>query len=195
MTLIGRLFVRGAAATGAIGAAMAIALAPQPGVANTIVLDDHSNGTSVQRLEPAPSAACTAARNAFFAALKADVAEDTSERDLVRTGAATNDPTEDQAEWAGFKPLLSAIATACAPQHRTGTTQPTTTPTAACIAAKSALKSFLTGLRASQQAELTNHTEGTPADQTEDAANWAQLKTLFHNVATACGFTRSFDAR
>lgn len=192
MTLIGRLFVRGAAGAGAIGAALAIALAPQPGVANTIVFDEHSNGTTVQTSEPAPSAACMAARNAFYAALKADVAEDSSERDLEKTGAATNDPTEDQAEWANFKSLRSALIAACAPQHKTGTTKPT--PTAACTAAKSALQSYLTQLRANQQAEWANHTEGTAADQAEDAASWAQLKTLFHNVATACGFTR-FDQR
>lgn len=194
MALIGRLFVRGAAGAAAIAASVAIALAPQPGVASTIVFDEHSNGTSVQTVEQAPSAACTAARNAFFTALKADMAEDSSERDLVKTGAATNDPTEDKAEWANFKSLRGAIVAACATQARTGIQQPVT-PTAACTTAKSALKSFLTGLRASQQAEWTNHTEGTASDQAEDAANWAQLKTLFRNVATACGFTQTFDRR
>jgi hypothetical protein len=103
----------------------------------------------------------------------------------VRTGAATNDPTEDQAEWANFKSLARAMVTACVPQQHT---QPPA-PTPACTAAKSALQSFLAALRAEQQAEWANHTEFTAADQTEDAASWAQLKTLFHNVATACGFT------
>ena len=194
MTSIGNLFVRGAAAAGAVGAAVAIALAPQPGVATTIVYDAHSNGTRVQLSEPTPSAACTAARNSFFGALKADVAEDSSERNLVKTGAATNDPTEDQAEWANFRSLAHTMFTACAPQQPGSTTTPPPAPSAACIAAKTALKTFLTQLRTEQQAEWTNHTEGTASDRNEDAASWAQLKTLFQNVATACGFTR-FDQR
>src|SRR5579871_4447000 len=125
MTLIGRVFVRGVAAAGAIGAAAAIALAPQAGVAENIGVDDHTTtNTVVRESEPAPSAACVAARTAFFAALKADVAEDASERDLAKTGANTNDPTEDQSEHANFKALRTAMVAACEPAEATEATEP-----------------------------------------------------------------------
>jgi len=195
MTLIGRMFVRGAAAASAIGAATVIALAPQPGVAGNIGVDDHTTttGTVVRTSEPAPSAACVAARTAFFAALKADVAEDASERDLAKTGANANDATEDQSERANFVALRKAMFSACEPA---GATQPrqAPTPTAQCTSAKTALKAFFTQLRATETAEWANHTEGTAADRAADQASWAQARTLFQNVVSACGFTR-FDQR
>jgi len=194
MTLIGRLFVRGVGAAGAIGAAAAIALAPQPGVASNLGVDDHTTThTVVTTSTPAPSAACVAARSAFFAALKTDVSEDASERDLVKTGANTNDPTEDQAEHANFASLRKAMVAACDPDDATEPQKPA--PTAQCTAAKTALQAFFTQLRTTEKTEWANHTEGTTADRTEDQATWAQAKTLFQNVATACGFTRTFDQR
>jgi hypothetical protein len=196
MALIGRLFVRGVMVAGAIGAAAAIALAPQPGVANNIGLDDHSTtGTVVRTSEPAPSAACVAAKTAFFAALKADVAEDASERDLTKTGTNTTDATEDQTEHANFASLRKAMVTACDPDDAAQPQHQTPTPTAACTAAKAALKSFFTQRMADEKADWTNGTEGTAADKAEDAAAWAQAKTLFQAAATACGFTKTFDRR
>ena len=192
MTLIGRLLMRGAGAAAATGAAVMIALAPQPGVAITHTVDEHSGGTDVSTVHQAPSAPCTAARNAFIAALKADVSEDASERDLAKTGTNTNDPTEDQAERAALKPLISAMESACEPNE--AGEQPTNrpAPSAACTSAKAALQAYFTQLRAQAKAEWTNHTEGTDADRTEDQAAFAQLKTLFQTAATACGFT-AFD--
>src|SRR5436305_3592845 len=153
MTLIGRLFVRGAAAAGAIGAAAALALAPQPGVASNIGIDDHTTtpGAVVRTSEPAPSGACVAERTAFFAALKADVAEDASERDLAKTGANTNDATEDQSERASFGTLRKAMFSACAPAQATPPHQ-APAPSAQCTAAKSALQAFFTQLRSTEQA-------------------------------------------
>ena len=196
MTLIGRWFVRGAGVAGAMGAAAAIALAPQPGFANNIGIDDHTTttGTVVRTSEPAPSAACVAARTAFFAALKSDVAEDSSERDLARTGANTNDPTEDKSERANFASLHKAMFSACEAGESAQPHQ-APTPTAQCTAAKTALKAFFTQLRATQTAEWANHAEGTTADRTEDQATWTQAKTLFQAMATACGFNRTFDQR
>ncbi len=194
MTLIGRLFVRGAAATGAIGAAAVIALAPQPGVANNIGLDDHTPTTTVVRTsEPAPSAACVAARTAFFAALKADVTEDASERDLAKTGANTNDPTEDQSEHGNFMSLRNAMVSACEPSEATEPHQ-APAPTAQCTAAKSALKAFFTQLANTDKTEWANHTEWTAADKAEDQAEWAQAKTLLQSVVSACGLP-TFDQR
>jgi len=196
MTLIRKLFVRGAAAAGAMGAAAAIALAPQPGIANNIGIYDHTTATGavIRTSEPAPSAACVAARTAFFAALKADVAEDASERDLAKTGASTNDATEDQSDRAKFTSLRKAMFSACEPAEA-GQPHQAPTPTAQCTAAKTALKSFFTQLRTTEMAEWANHTEGTTADRAEDQATWAQAKTLFKNVASACGFTTRFDQR
>jgi hypothetical protein len=198
MTLIGRLFVRGVAAAGAIGAAAAIGLAPQPGAATTLTFDQHGGTTSttsaVRESEPAPSAACVAATSSLFAALKADVSEDASERNLAKTGANTNDPTEDQAEWANFKSLRSAMVKACAPHE--AAEKPKPPPTAACTSAKAALKAFFTQLHATEMAEWANHTEFTDADRAEDQASFAQMKTLFQSVASACGFKPfGFDER
>jgi len=197
MTLIGRLLVRGASVAGAMGAAAAIALAPQPSVANNIGVDDHTTTTTravVRTSEPAPSAACVAARTAFFAALKADLAEDVSERDLAKIGASTNDGTEDESERASFISLGKAMFSACAPAVATQPNQ-APVPTAQCTAAKTALKSFFTQVRATETAEWANHTEGTTADLAEDQAAWAEAKTLLQNVASACGVTTRFDQR
>ena len=190
MTLIGRLVLRSVTAAGTIGAAAALALAPQPGLASHSAIDEHSNGTISGSSAQAPSAACVAATNSFKAALQADVTEDTTERNLERSGTNTNDPTEDQAEKANFKPLHAAVEAACEPNEATEheKTRPPATP--ACTAAKQTLKNFMTSARAEELAEANDGTEGTPADKTEDAAMWAQAKTLFQNLATACGFTQ-----
>jgi hypothetical protein len=199
MTLIARLFVRGAAAAGTIGTVAMLALAPQPGVAHTFAIDDHSGTSDIRAAEPAPSAACVAAKNALVAAFKADAAEDTTERNLARSGADTsNDPTEDQAERANVSSLRRALVTACEAQEpaETPKTTPTTSTSPACTAAKTALKTFFTQLAATAKAEWTNHTEGTSSDQAEDQAAIAQAKTLFQAAATACGFNRlDGDAR
>jgi hypothetical protein len=190
MALIGRLLVRGTAAAGAVGAAVVIGLAPQPAVATTLTFDDHGGTTSsIGTSEPAPSAACFAAKTAFFSALKADVAEDSSERDLAKTGTNTNDPGEDQAERSNFTSLRGAMVKACEPQEATeqGEHQKPA-PSAACTSAKSAMVTFFTKLRATEKTEWTNGTEGSTSDMTEDMATFAQLKTLFGAVATACGF-------
>ena len=198
MTLIERLFVRGAVAAGTVGAAALLALAPQASAAGTVANDDHSTtstSTTVRAAEPAPSAACIAARNAFVAALKADVAEDQSERNLARSGADTNDPSEDTTERANFSSLRSAMVKACEAQEPNEQPKPTTsTPSAACTAAKTAVQQFFTQLRATEKAEWANGTEGSAADQTEDKASFAQAKTLFQAMATACGFP-TFDRR
>ncbi len=185
MIRIGRLVGRAAAAAGGIGAAAAITLAPQPGLANHLAIDEHSGDAGVRTAEPAPSAACVAAVNAFKAALKADVTEDTSERALAKTGANTNDPAEDATEKATLAPLRTAVASACGAKE--AAQEPRTAPSATCTSAKTALKTFLTSFRAEEMSEATNGEEGTTADRTEDAASFAQLKTLWQATATACG--------
>jgi hypothetical protein len=184
MIRIRRLVGRSVAAAGAIGAAAAIALFPQPGLANHLTFDEHSNGAAVSTSEPAPSAACVAAQNAFKAALKADVAEDATERDLAKTGTNPNDPTEDTAEKANFKTLRTAMVAACEPQE--AQEHPTSTP--ACTAARASLKSFISAFRSEEKAEEAGGGEGTDADRSEDAGQIAQLKSLFQAAASACGF-------
>ena len=195
MTSIGRLLVRGALAAGAVSITLAIALAPQAGFATTRTLDESAITThhEIRSVAPAPSAACVSAKNAFIAALKADVAEDATERNLAKTGTNTNDATEDQAEHANFRSLISAMVKACDPDATAEHNKQKPAPTAACTSAKAALKSFFTQRAADEKADWASGTEGTAADKAEDMAAWAQQKTLFQAVASACGFSNTFD--
>jgi hypothetical protein len=167
-----------------------ISLAPQSGAANVQTFDEHDGGTASSRSsEPAPSAACVAARGGLFSALKADMAEDRSERDLSKAGTNTNDPSEDQGERANFRSLRGAMVKACEAQEASETGEhQKPPPSAACTSAKTALIVFFKQLGATEKTEWANGTEGSAADRTADQATVARLKTLLQTAATACGF-------
>src|SRR5579864_1697534 len=107
-----RKFVGYTGAAAGIGAAIAIGMSSQTGLA-------AAPTNRVQ--EPAisqftPSAACTAAIDTIRAAFRADVAEDNAERQAARTDlTAPETASEDAGEVANLKALFGAARTACAP--------------------------------------------------------------------------------
>src|SRR5689334_4675715 len=134
-----RKFVGYTGAAAGIGAAIAIAMSSQTGLA-------AAPTNRVQ--EPAlsqftPSAACTAAIDAIKAAFREDAAEDNAERLAARTDpTAAETPGEDAGEVASLRTLFEAARTGCAPAATapaTQRTEPEFTPSAQCTAAIAAL--------------------------------------------------------
>lgn len=188
MNSIRKLVLLGIASTAA-AAVVAFALAPA-----TVLAEwgprPLPKGTHTQTFEvaaPAPSAACIAAKQAIVSARVADRSED-----MDKTASAT-DATEDQAERAALKPLLTTLIGACAPQAAvTKPTSPIST-SSACGSAETALKNALIAERAHEATEASSSTERTSADWQEDQADFANLKSLWSAATTACGF--SFERR
>jgi NAD(P)-dependent dehydrogenase (short-subunit alcohol dehydrogenase family) len=169
-----RKFVGYTGAAAGIGAAIAIAMSSQTGLAAA-----PANG--VQE-EPAASqltlsAACTAAIDAIKADFRADASEDNAERQAARTDpTAAEAPGEDAGEVANLKALFSAARTACAPAATTPATSPAFTkftPSAQCTAAIAALKAAWM--------------QGRPTTQSQ----WQNLQALGQAVRSACGWSWS----
>jgi hypothetical protein len=168
-----RKFVGYTGAAAGIGAAIAIAMSSQTGLAAAPT--DRIREPAVSQLTP--SAACTAAIDAIRAAFRADAAEDNAERQAVRTDpTAAETPGEDAAEVANVKALFGAARTACAPASTAPATEPTETkftPSAQCAAAIAALKAAWA--------------QGRPTTLLQ----WRNLETLAQAVRTACGWSWS----
>ena len=170
-----RKFVGYTGAAAGIGAAIAIAMSSQTGMAAAPANRVQEPAVS----EFTPSAACTAAIDAIKADFRADASEDTAERQAARTDpTAAETPGEDAAELANLKALFGAARTACAPAVTTPRTSPAftrLTPPAQCTNAIAALKA------ASMQ--------GRPTTQSQ----WQNLQALAQAVRTACGWSWSPD--
>jgi hypothetical protein len=187
------------AGSAALGAVMALALAPAP------VMADESH-SSLPRTAPKltfmaiamePSAACLAARQALVTAWTNDRDEDTAERQAAKLAGAdpTVDVKEDKSERAALLALWDTARTTCAAQPEAAP-KPRTPSTSACLAAKQALKNALAASWKAEAAEKTSGTENTAADLSEDKAELAALKPLWTAVGTACGFpsaTKNFS--
>ena len=181
--LVIRKFVGYTSAAAAIGAAAAVVVFAQTGIAATarpLPEAMTAHGVTLHGTAPvavtAPSAACTAAFQSLKAAMAADRTEDAAERQAARTSPdLAADATEDQAERAHFRTLFSNIRTACA-ATRPAVTR-TFTPSAQCTAAMRAVKAFWA--------------QGRPTTR----AQWTQLFTLLKDARTACGFGSSFGSR
>jgi hypothetical protein len=177
-----RIWLAGA---GALSAAIALALASAPVVAE----ESHSSPVKFTpkftfvATAAAPSAACLAARQALVTGWTKDQDEDTAERQAAKLAGATpaRDVDEDKAERAAWKALSDATKTACAGQ-------PATPASSACVSAKAALKSALTAAKAAEQAEKASGAEASASDKAEDKAERAALKPLWTAVKTNCGF-------
>ena len=166
-----RKFVGYTGAAAGIGAAIAIAMSSQTGLAAA---------PTNRVLEPAisqfpPSAACTAAIDAIRADFRADAAEDNAERQAVRTDpTAAETPGEDAGEVANLKSLFGAARTACAPAVAAPTTERAETkftPSAQCTAAIVALKAAWA--------------QGRPTT----LGQWQNLQALAQAVRIACGLS------
>ena len=156
-----------------LGAAIALAMTSQPGLAAAPPTRVDQPATSQLTL----SADCTAAINAIKTAVRADAAEDNSERQAARANpTAAEDPSEDTAERANMRALFSAARTACAPAITSEASEPKETafaPSAACTAAIQALKAAWA--------------QGRPTT----AAQWMHLQALGQAVRAACGWSWS----
>ena len=168
-----RKFVGYTGAAAGIGAAVAIAMSSQTGLAAA---------PTNRALEPAvsqftPSAACTAAIDGIKAAFRADAAEDNAERQAARSDpTAAETPGEDAAEVANLKALFGAARTACAPAVAAPTTEqtePKFTLSAQCTAAIAAFKAAWA--------------QGRPTTLSQ----WQHLQALALAVRTACGWSWS----
>jgi len=140
----------------------------------------------------APSQQCIDAVNALRAALAKDKEEDGLEAANASGDTETGaDLTEDANEKAALKPLVTAAGSACGGElHQVGA--PPVPKTPVCQSALTALKSAFAADRAEDQAELSNGTEGTAADQTEDQNEGAAKAKLWADVRAACA--SSFQA-
>jgi hypothetical protein len=134
----------------------------------------------------APSPQCTDAVNALKAALVSDRSEDSLEAANAAGDTETGaELTEDNNEKAALKPLVTAVESACGGElHEV--LAPPVPKTPACQSALTALKNAFVADRAEDQAELSNGTEGTAADQTEDQNEFAAKAKLWADVRTAC---------
>ncbi len=191
-----RKFVgRGTLALG-IGASVALAVAVQSGQAAR-----PNDAMQVEALAPvtqtsihlnftatSPSPACTSAIGQIQAAVAKDVTEDLSERSANTTDTETGaDQAEDTSERAALKPLIAAVVAACGTTREGDKAPPVViNKSPACTAALQALKAALAADRATAEAEFTNGTEGTAADQSQDQAAFAQLQSLWAAVKAAC---------
>jgi hypothetical protein len=167
-----RKFVGYTGAAAGIGAAIALAMSTQTGLASasTIRMDEPETQFT-------PSPACTAAINAIKADFKADAAEDNAERMAARANPTAGEtPGEDAAEIANLRALFTAAKTACAPAVTAPAPEPKFTPSAQCVAAIAALKAAWA--------------QGRPTT----LAQWQHLQALAVAVRNACGW-RWADAR
>ena len=168
-----RKFVGYTGAAAGIGAAIAIAMSSQTGLAAAPTNRVQEPAVS----EFTPSVACTAAIDAIKSAFRADVAEDNAERMAARTDpTAAETPGEDAGEVAHLKALFGAARTACAPAIAAPTTERTETKftvSAQCAAAIANLKAAWA--------------QGRPTTLSQ----WRNLETLAQAVRTACGWSWS----
>ena len=142
--------------------------------------------------EPAPSAACVAARQAIVTARADDRNEDMSEKLAAGQPGAdqTKDVSEDKTEKAARVALWDTVRTACAETKATEAAEPPATPpSSACVSAKQALKNALVAEKAHEMSEKGTTTEHSSADRQEDQAEFAAIKSLWQKAATACGFS------
>jgi hypothetical protein len=171
--LVIRKFVGYTGAAAGIGAAIAIAMSSQTGLAAAPANRVQEPAASQLTL----SAACTAAIDAIKADFRADASEDNAERQAVRTDpTAAEAPGEDAGEVANLKALISAARTACAPAATTPATSPAFTkftPSAQCTAAIAALKAAWM--------------QGRPTTQSQ----WQNFQALAQAVRSACGWSWS----
>lgn len=167
-----RKFVGYTGAAAGIGAALALAMSAQPAAAAA-----PANRVDQPALTTfTPSAECTAAINAIKDWVRADAAEDNSERMAIRSNPTAGDPDTDATERATITGLFTAARTACAPAAASSTTTPTFTkftPSAQCSAAIQALKAAWA--------------LGRPATQ----AQWMNIQTLGMAVRSSCGWSWS----
>ena len=193
-----RKFVgRGTLALG-ISAVVALAVAVQAGQAARI--DDASKVASSAQVTQtssvqlhftltSPSPACTTAISGLQAAFAKDVTEDVSERSANATDTETGaDLTEDTGEKAALKPLFAAVEAACG-TTREGHRAPIVAKTPACASALQAARTAFEQARTEQMTEISNGTEGTAADQTEDQTEAAHIQSLWSAVKAACAPT------
>jgi len=181
------------AGSAAVGAVMALALAPAPVSAE----DSHSTlprtapRLTFMAIATAPSAACLAARQALVTAWTNDRDEDTAERQAAKLAGADPivDVNEDKTERAALMALWDTARSTCAAEP----VKPIAAPTSACVAAKTALKNALLAAVTAEKAEQSSSSENTAADLTEDKAEFAALKPLWTAVGTACGFRSTTD--
>jgi hypothetical protein len=132
---------------------------------------------------PAPTAACTTARNLLAAAKTKDAAEDATERAAAKTApktaaAKTAAENEDKAEKSAIKPQRDAVLKEC------GTLKTPLTPE--CAAAVQALKTAGTNEQPEDQGEKAKPLSAD-ADKIEDAAERAKLLPLLDKLRSACG--------
>jgi hypothetical protein len=168
-----RKFVGYTGAAAGVGAAMAIAMSSQTGLAAAPT--NRAQEPAVSQFTP--SAACTAAIDTIKAAFRADAAEDNAERQAARSDqTAAETPGEDAGEVANLKALFGAARTACAPATAATTTErtePKLTLSAQCTAAIAALKAAWA--------------QGRPTTLSQ----WRNLEILAQAVRSACGWTWS----
>lgn len=162
-----RKFVGYTGAAAGIGAAIALAMSAQTGVAAapTTRLEQPAVTTFT------PSAACPAAINAIKDWMRTDAAEDNAERQAIRTDPTAGDPDNDATERSTVRGLFTAARAACAPAAGTAPKFTTFTPSAQCTAAMQALKAAFAQGRPTTQAQFLN------------------LQTLGMAVRSACGWS------
>ena len=168
-----RKFVGYTGAAAGVGAAIAIAMSSQTGLAAAPT--NRAQEPAVSQFTP--TAACTTAIDTIKAAFRADAGEDNAERQAARTDlTAAETPAEDAGEVANLKALFGAARTACAPPSTASTTEPTETkftPSAQCTSAIAALKAAWA--------------QGRPTT----LSRWRSLEILAQAVRTACGWSWS----
>lgn len=166
-----RKFVGYTGAAAAIGAALALAMSSQTGLASAPTSRASDRPTVA---EATPSAACSAAIQVIKTAAASDAAEDASERAVAKTNPdAAADRTEDAPERAYFVSLFADARTACAPVVAARVPEPMETKISPSAQCTSAIASLKTGW------------QGRPATQ----AQWQQFQALAQAARGACGWT------
>lgn len=168
-----RKFVGYAGAAAGIGAALAITMSTQTGIAATRTPNNDDGPVAGNQITV--SADCLSAVKSLRDAVIADVQEDKLE--FVNSAGSTNDPAEDAAETAALKQMAINARNACVPATATTPTgvtvvnhdERTFTPTQACQTAIANLKA--------------TWAQGRPATQ----AQWLALQSAFRAARAACG--------
>lgn len=162
-----RKFVGYTGAAAGIGAAIALAMSTQTGVAAAPTTPVEQSAVTTFT----PSAACTAAINALKDWVRTDAAEDNTERQAIRTDPTAGDPDNDATERSTVQGLFTAARAVCAPTAGTASRFTTFTASAQCSAAIQALKAAFAQGRPTTQAQFLN------------------LQTLGMAVRAACGWS------
>ena len=161
---------------------MALVMASTSVTAHTSGPSEREGAPTAAAAEPAPSAACVAARQAIVKARADDRTQDMSEKLAAGQPGAdqTKDVSEDKTEKAAREALWDTARTACAESKAAEATEPPATPpSSACVAAKQALKNAFVAEKAHELSEKGSTTEHSAADRQEDQAEFAAIKSLW----------------